>query len=97
MQNSVNSPFSLRQAVIGHHPIKLTATQDAAHSVLMRWRLAGKIAVLGTCAMGLVGCVTVEAPDEPIVIELNINIKQEVVYRLADDATDTIEENADIF
>lgn len=49
-------------------------------------------------AMGLVaGCVTVNAPEEPIVIELNINIRQEVIYRLADDANETIEENADIF
>ena len=46
-------------------------------------------------AMG--GCVTVKAPDKPIVIELNINIKQEVVYRLANDAAKTIENNKEIF
>ncbi|MBH5322329.1 YnbE family lipoprotein [Erythrobacter sp. JGD-13] len=45
----------------------------------------------------LAGCINLEAPDEPIVIELNINITQEVIYRLADDAEDAIEENADIF
>lgn len=45
----------------------------------------------------LSGCITVNAPDTPIVIELNINIRQEVIYRLADDAGNTIEENADIF
>ncbi|MXO90529.1 YnbE family lipoprotein [Altererythrobacter aquaemixtae] len=45
----------------------------------------------------LSGCVTVNAPSEPIVIELNINITAEVVYRLAEDAGNTIEENADIF
>ena len=45
----------------------------------------------------LAGCVTVEAPTEPIVIELNVNIRQEVIYRLAEDAGNTIEENADIF
>ena len=43
------------------------------------------------------GCVSVTAPDKPIVIELNINIKQEVVYRLAADAGNTIQENAGIF
>lgn len=49
-------------------------------------------------AVGLIsGCVTVNAPEEPIVIELNVNIRQEVIYRLADDANETIEENADIF
>jgi hypothetical protein len=43
------------------------------------------------------GCITVKAPDKPIVIELNINIKQEVVYRLAGDASQTIDSNKDIF
>ena len=43
------------------------------------------------------GCITVKAPDKPIVIELNINIKQEVIYRLAADAAQTIDKNAEIF
>jgi hypothetical protein len=43
------------------------------------------------------GCITVKAPDKPIVIELNINIKQEVIYRLAGDASQTIDKNKDIF
>lgn len=43
------------------------------------------------------GCISVNAPSEPIVIELNINITQEVIYRLAADAGNTIDENADIF
>jgi hypothetical protein len=47
--------------------------------------------------LGLAGCITVNAPEEPIVIELNVNIRQEVIYRLAEDAGNTIEENADIF
>ncbi len=56
-----------------------------------------RIWVLATILAGLAGCVTVDAPTEPIVIELNINIRQEVIYRLAADAEDAIEENADIF
>lgn len=47
--------------------------------------------------MSVCGCVSVNAPDKPIVIELNINIKQEVVYRLAADAGNTIDKNPDIF
>jgi hypothetical protein len=43
------------------------------------------------------GCISVTAPDKPIVIELNINVKQEVIYRLADDAKATIESNAGVF
>ncbi|MDE2562876.1 MAG: YnbE family lipoprotein [Sphingomonadales bacterium] len=52
--------------------------------------------VLGLVA-GLGGCINVKTPDKPIVIELNINIKQEVVYRLAADAGNTIKDNPDIF
>ncbi|WP_067732782.1 YnbE family lipoprotein [Novosphingobium naphthalenivorans] len=51
---------------------------------------AGAVGILG-------GCVNVSAPDKPIVIELNINIRQEVVYRLDAQAAKTIEENKDIF
>jgi hypothetical protein len=54
-------------------------------------------AVLAVSAMALGGCVSVNAPDKPIVIELNINIKQEVIYRLAADAGATIDKNAGIF
>jgi hypothetical protein len=43
------------------------------------------------------GCINVQTPDKPIVIELNINIRQEVIYRLAADAANTIDENEDIF
>ena len=57
---------------------------------------AAAFAMLGTLAF-LPGCITVNAPEEPIVIELNVNIRAEVLYRLAEDANNTIEENADIF
>lgn len=52
---------------------------------------------LGIAAAMLGGCVTVKAPDKPIVIELNVNIRQEVIYRLAADAKNTVESNEDIF
>ena len=52
--------------------------------------------VLGGATL-MSGCVSVNAPDKAIVIELNINIKQEVVYRLAADAKGTIESNPDAF
>lgn len=64
-----------------------------------RWsgRFAGGM-VAASMAFGLVGgCVNVSAPDKPIVIELNINIRQEVVYRLDAEAAKTIEQNKDIF
>jgi hypothetical protein len=57
--------------------------------------LAQMVAMGGALALG--GCVSVNAPDKPIVIELNINIKQEVIYRLAADAANTIDQNPGIF
>lgn len=62
-----------------------------------RHRLALSALVLVAGSTGLAGCISVNAPDKPIVIELNINIKQEVLYRLADDAGKTIEQNSGIF
>ena len=61
------------------------------------WRRRIGIGVLVGGAMTLAGCVSVNAPDKPIVIELNINIKQEVIYRLAQDAGKTIDKNPEIF
>jgi YnbE-like lipoprotein len=61
-----------------------------------RWSLAPLAMVIGG-AVALSACVSVSAPDKPIVIELNINIKQDVVYRLAGDAANTVENNPGIF
>lgn len=55
------------------------------------------LAMLMGSVLALGGCVSVKAPDKPIVIELNIDIKQDVVYRLAADAKNTIGENSGIF
>ena len=60
-------------------------------------RIARALVLLLGGALALGGCVSVNAPDKPIVIELNINIKQEVIYRLAADAGNTIESNPEIF
>jgi hypothetical protein len=43
------------------------------------------------------GCVTVKAPDKPIEINLNVNIRQEVVYSLKQDANDLITDNPELF
>jgi len=64
------------------------------HSTYRRRALMAASAILSA---GVAGCVNIAAPDKPIVIELNINIRQEVIYRLAEDAANTIDENADIF
>lgn len=59
-----------------------------------RWKMLASLLMV---PLALGGCINLTAPTEPIVIELNINITQEVIYRLAEDASDAIEENADIF
>ncbi len=53
--------------------------------------------LLMATGLGLQSCVNVAAPDKPIVINLNINIKQEVVYRLEGKAEALIDENPEIF
>ena len=76
---------------------KLTTSARNIHKKRMKRPGHAKrlIAMLGVIPVA--GCVQLEAPTEPIVIELNINITQEVIYRLAEDAGNTIDENADIF
>ncbi len=75
----------------------LTSPVRRAHNPRMGTRrtIAGVIAVLGSAMAG--GCISVNAPNEPIVIELNINITQEVIYRLAEDVRQNIDENPEIF
>lgn len=64
-------------------------------------RSGGRAVRAGLVLMGMAsllsGCISVSAPDKPIVIELNINIKQEVIYRIAADAANTIDANPEIF
>ncbi|MEL6359918.1 MAG: YnbE family lipoprotein [Pseudomonadota bacterium] len=59
------------------------------------------VAIASLCILGtaLSACATVkvEAPDEPIEINLNVNIQQEVRVTLEKDVRDLIEDNPDIF
>lgn len=45
----------------------------------------------------LPGCIQIAAPDRPIEINLNVNVKQEVVVRLQRDAEDFIANNPELF
>jgi hypothetical protein len=56
-----------------------------------------RMLMLSAIAAGLAGCVQVSAPDKPIEINLNINIKQEVVVKLQDDAKNLIQNNPGVF
>ena len=59
-------------------------------SDMMRTGMLGAVVLVG-------GCVNVSAPDKPIEINLNINVTQEVVYRLDNDAKSLIQQNPGIF
>ena len=48
-------------------------------------------------AAALTGCIQLRAPDKPIEITLNVNIRQEVVVRLEKDVQDLIKKNPGIF
>ena len=45
----------------------------------------------------LAGCVQVSAPDKPIEINLNINIRQQVVVSLQKDVRELIEKEPGVF
>jgi len=76
---------------------KLTNPPSAAHSARPMGKRGRQVAMMAMAGLIPSGCVSVTAPDKPIVIELNINISQEVIYRLADDVRQNIEKNPGIF
>jgi hypothetical protein len=47
--------------------------------------------------MPLTGCINVKAPDKPIDVNLNVNIKQEVVVTLQQDVQQMIQKNPQAF
>ena len=57
----------------------------------------GTMAILAGAILCAPGCVEVTAPDRPIEINLNINIRQEVVVRLQEDVRELIEQNPGVF
>lgn len=81
--------------------VKLTQTPRNARAAPRRLVAKGMgvkaMAALTGLTVLLSGCINIQAPDKPIVIQLDINIRAEVLYALAEDAANTIDENADIF
>lgn len=88
------------------NPARLTRPVRIGHKAGMHRRddrrraFRANTLVLSAAALApamLGGCITINAPEDAIVIELNINITQEVIYRLAEDVRENIEENPEIF
>jgi hypothetical protein len=90
----MNEPFSKGKASMAQHQHQLTNRGDNAIRRLMR-----KMIFLCTPLMAsvLTGCVQVTAPDKPIVINLNIAIRQEILYKLSAASEKVIQENPGIF
>ena len=57
----------------------------------------GKALLLAPLIAIPAGCIQLSAPTEPIEINLNINIRQEVVVRLQQDVRDLIQEHPGVF
>jgi YnbE-like lipoprotein len=72
-------------------PLLLTKVRSGANQGLMKTPAA--LAII----LSVAGCVTIRAPDKPIEINLNVNIKQEVILSLKKDASDLIQNNEDLF
>jgi len=48
-------------------------------------------------AAGLAGCIQVQAPEKPIEINLNVNIRQEVVVSLREDVKNLDQQYPGVF
>jgi hypothetical protein len=54
--------------------------------------------IAGTAmAFPLASCISVKAPDKPIEINLNVDIRQEVLVRLQQDVQQLIQQNPEAF
>ena len=66
---------------------------------MTKTRISSAIRLLAGAAMALplAGCITVKAPEKPIEINLNVDIRQEVVVRLQQDVQQLIRQNPEAF
>jgi hypothetical protein len=65
----------------------------------MQSKILWQAALAPTFAIAAAGCIPVQiqAPAEPIEINLNVNIRQEVILRLERDARELLEQNEELF
>lgn len=60
-------------------------------------RRAAAPAAAAALSIALTGCISVKTPEKPIEINLNVNIKQEVLVRLQRDVEQLIDQNPQAF
>jgi hypothetical protein len=68
-------------------------TRNGRPGLIRRARLLLALPILA----GSTSCVQLKPPDRPIEINLNINIRQEVVVKLQQDVRDLIKKNPGVF
>ena len=71
--------------------------QGVRHADRDAMRCLGRFSIVLLAPALLGGCVEVTAPERPIEINLNINIRQEVVISLREDVRELIERNPGVF
>ena len=63
----------------------------------MKPGISPRLLAAGCRGAAAVGCITVKAPDKPIEINLNVDIRQEVLVRLQQDVQQLIKQNPEAF
>lgn len=56
-----------------------------------------RLGAAAAMAVPLASCITVKSPEKPIEINLNVDIRQEVLVRLQNDVDQLIRENPQAF
>ncbi len=82
------------KAGVGHMQTGLTKARNSAIRGNMKKAM---VLLVPFCGLILPACVQVAAPDKPIVINLNIAIRQEVLLRLDEASKKVTEDNPEIF
>jgi hypothetical protein len=90
----MNEPFSIGKANMAQNRDQLTNRTDNAIRRDMRKMIFLCVPLVASV---LTGCVQVTAPDKPIVINLNIAIRQEILYKLSAASEKVIQENPGVF
>jgi hypothetical protein len=65
--------------------------------IKLDFKRIAKLLARAAMAAPLASCITVKAPDKPIEINLNVDIRQEVVVRLQQDVQQLIKQNPEAF
>lgn len=94
MNKQMNDMFSKGKAMHMHNDQQLTQSITRAIRHNMR---KGSFVRLPLIFLAMSGCVQVTAPDKPIVINLNISISQEILYKLSETSKKVVEANPGIF